>query len=187
MAFGTEIILLIMLLFISGFFSGAEVALISLTKIRAKHMVEQKKFGASYVQRLKDNPQRMLSTILIGNNVANVAASAIATAMAISIFQNFAIGIVTGVMTLLILIFGEITPKSIATQNNEVVSQIVSAPIWYLSIILSPLLTILDKFLNRFIKLMGIKSQEKVITEEEIKSMVQTAEEEGTIKEIERR
>ena len=107
--------------------------------------------------------------------------------MAIGIFQNFAVGIATGVMTFLILIFGEITPKSIAARNNEMVSQLVAAPIWYLSIILAPILNVLDKFLNKFINLIGIKSQEKAITEEEIISMIKTAEEEGSIKEIEKK
>ena len=183
----SEIIILIILLLFSGFFSGSEVALISLTKLKAKRMLEKKKFGAVYVNKLKEEPQRMLATILIGNNLANVAASALATAVMINIFENYAVGIATGVMTLLILVFGEITPKSIAAKNNELISQIVAAPIWYLSLILAPILNILDKFLNRFIKLIGIKSQEKVITEEDIMSFVRTAEEEGSIKEIEKR
>jgi CBS domain containing-hemolysin-like protein len=150
-------------------------------------MLDKKKFGAVFVKRLKDDPQRMLATILIGNNFVNVAASAIATSMMIRIFQSYAIGIATGVMTFLILIFGEITPKSIAAKNNQLISQIVAAPIWYLSIILAPLLNILDKFLNKFINLIGIKAQEKAITEEEIISMITVAEEEGSIKEIEKK
>ncbi|HJO02120.1 MAG TPA: hemolysin family protein, partial [Candidatus Woesearchaeota archaeon] len=103
------------------------------------------------------------------------------------VFKSYALGITTGIMTLLILIFGEITPKSIAAKNNELVSQIVAVPIWYLSIILSPILNVLDKFLNKFIKIIGIKSKEKAVTEEEIMSMVKVAEEEGSIKEIEER
>ncbi|MBU90055.1 hypothetical protein CMO94_00820 [Candidatus Woesearchaeota archaeon] len=182
-----EIIILIILLALSGFFSGSEVALISLTKLKARQMLDKKKFGAVFVKRLKDDPQRMLATILIGNNFVNVAASAIATSMMIRIFQSYAIGIATGVMTFLILIFGEITPKSIAAKNNQLISQIVAAPIWYLSIILAPLLNILDKFLNKFINLIGIKAQEKAITEEEIISMITVAEEEGSIKEIEKK
>ena len=187
MAYGTEIIFLIILLILSGFFSGSEVALISLTKLRAKHMLEKKKMGAIFIKKLKDDPQRMLATILIGNNIVNVAASAIATSIMIGIFKNYAVGIATGVMTLLILIFGEITPKSIAAKNNEAISQLVAAPIWYLSIILAPILNLLDKFLNRFINLIGIKAKEKTITEEEIISMIKTAEEEGSIKEIEKK
>jgi len=185
MAIGTEIIILIILLILSGFFSGSEVALISLSKLKAKQMLNKKKFGAVFVNKLKEDPQRMLATILIGNNLANVGASALATAVMINIFENYAVGIATGVMTLLILVFGEITPKSIAAKNNERVSQLVAPTIWYLSLILAPILNILDKFLNKFIKLIGIKAQEKAITDEEILSMLKIAEEEGSIKEIE--
>ena len=185
MALGAEIIFLIILLLFSGFFSGAEVALISLTRSKAEQLFKKKKFGVVYVKKLKDDPQRMLATILIGNNLANVAASALATSIMIGIFENYAVGIAIGVMTLLILVFGEITPKSIAAKNNELISRLVAAPIWYLGIILAPILNILDKFLNKFIKLIGIKAKEKVITEEEIISMIKIAEEEGSIKEIE--
>lgn len=182
-----EIIILIILLILSGFFSGAEVALVSLTRSKAEQLFKKKKFGVVYVKKLKDDPQRMLATILIGNNVANVAASALATSIMIGIFKNYAVGIATGVMTLLILVFGEITPKSIAAKNNELISRLVAAPIWYLSIILAPILNILDKFLNRFIKLIGIKAKETMITEEEIISMIKIAEEEGSIKKIEKK
>ena len=185
MGLGVDILILIILLILSGFFSGSEVALVSLTKPKAQHMLDNKRPGSTYVKKLKDDPQRMLATILIGNNIANVGASALATAMMIDIFASYAVGIATGIMTLLILIFGEITPKSIAAKNNELISQIVSGPIWYLSIILAPILNILDKFLNKFISLIGIKAKEKAITEEEIMSMIKVAEEEGSIKEIE--
>ena len=178
--------ILFFLLILSGFFSGSEVALVSLSKIKARHMAEQKLLGASYIKRLKDDPNRMLSTILIGNNVVNVAASAIMTSISIELFDSFAIGIATGIMTLLILIFGEITPKSIAAQNNQMVSQLVSPVIWHLSIVMTPVLNVLDAFLNRFIKLFGIKSKEKTITEEEIRSIVTVAEKEGSIKAIEK-
>ena len=187
MALGTEILLLVILLIFSGFFSGSEVALVSLSRSKAEQLYKKKNFGAVYVKKLKDDPQRMLATILIGNNIANVAASAIATSIMIGIFQNYAVGIATGVMTLLILIFGEITPKSIAAKNNELVSQLVAPSIWYLSIFLAPILNVLDRFLNKFIKLIGIKAKEKVITEEEIISMLKLAEEEGSIKEVEER
>jgi len=185
MALGTQIIILTILLILSGFFSGSEVALISLTKLKVRYMLDKKKSGAIFVKKLKDNPQRMLATILIGNNLANVAASAFATSIMIGIFKSYAVAIATGIMTLLILVFGEITPKSIAAKNNELISRFVAAPIWYLSIILAPILNVLDKFLNKFIKLVGIKAQEKAITEEEIISMIKVAEEEGSIKEIE--
>ncbi|MBN4049186.1 HlyC/CorC family transporter [archaeon AH-315-M20] len=187
MVLSTDIIVLIILLALSGFFSGAEVALISLSKVKCRQLVEKKKFGSTYVKKLKDSPQRMLATILIGNNVVNVAASAIATSIAISFFQSYAIGIATGVMTFLILVFGEITPKSIAEQNNEIGSQLVAAPIWYLSIILAPIVNVLNSFLNKFMALFGLKAKQSITSEEEIITMIKTAEEEGSIKEIEKK
>jgi len=167
----TEIIILAILLVLSGFFSGSEVALISLTKLKAQQMLDKKKFGAVFVKKLKDDPQRMLATILIGNNLVNVAASAIATSIMINVFESYAIAIATGIMTLLILVFGEITPKSIAAKNNELISQLVATPIWYLGIILAPILNILDTFLNKFISIIGIKAQEKAITDELLKDL----------------
>jgi putative hemolysin len=185
MALGTEIFILTVLLLLSGFFSGSEVALVSLSRLKARQMLEEKRPGATFINKLKEDPQRMLATILIGNNIANVGASALATSIMINIFANYAVGIATGVMTFLILVFGEITPKSIAAKNNEFASRIVAPIIWYLSIILAPILNILDKFLNRIFSMLRINSQEKAITEEEIISMIQVAEEEGSIKEIE--
>jgi len=187
MALVIESIILIGLLIMSGFFSGAEVALISLSKHKVQQMVNHKRAGALYVQKLKEDTHRMLATILIGNNIANVAASALATAVMLQVFDNYAISITTGVMTLLILVFGEITPKSIAESHNETVSRLVAGPIWYLSIILAPLLNVLEKFLHAVMNIFGLKVSDRTITEDEIISIVQTAEEEGSIKEIEKR
>ena len=121
----------------------------------------------------------MLATILIGNNIVNIGASAMMTAIILDMFNNYAVAIATGIMTLLILIFGEITPKSLATRNNEAISQLTAAPLWYLSIFLAPILYILEKLL-RFI---GIKAKEEPsVTEEEIISMAKVAKEEGAIK-----
>lgn len=181
-----QVSMLFLLLLLSGFFSGSEVALISLSRSKVRALVAKGVPGAFFVKRLKDNPQRMLSTILIGNNVVNVAASAIMTSLAIGYFQNYAVGIATGVMTFLILIFGEITPKSIASQHSEVVSLLVAPVIWSLSWVLAPLLNLLDSFLNRFISLFGIKSRKGSITEEEIIGMIAEASEQGSIKESEK-
>ena len=111
MGLETEILILAGLLLLAGFFSAAEVALISLSKFKVRQMVLEKRFGSHFINRLKEEPQRMLSTILIGNNVLNVGASALFTSMMIARFENYALGITTGVMTFLILVFGEITPK----------------------------------------------------------------------------
>src|SRR3989338_10691845 len=102
----TQIITIIVLLILSAFFSASESALLSLSRFKVRYMVEKKRFGAIYVKKLKDDLERLLSTILIGNNIVNVAASAIGTSIAITIFKNNAIGIATGIMTFLILVFG---------------------------------------------------------------------------------
>ena len=185
-----QIFYLMLLLVLSGFFSGAEVALVSLPKAKVKKMVKDRRKGCSYVMRLKEDTNRMLSTILIGNNLVNVAASAFMTSIVLTMFGNsgpaFALGIATGVMTFLILVFGEIVPKSIASENNTSISLMVAPVIWYMSIVLAPIITILDAFLNHLIKFTGIKSKEKSITEEEIRSIVTDAEKEGSIKAIEK-
>lgn len=183
MVLSTQIILLIIFLFLSAFFSGSEVALVSLSRHRIKAMVENKKLGAVFVKKLKDRPQRMLATILIGNNLVNIAAASMMTAIAIDIFKSHAVAISTGVMTLLILVFGEITPKSLAQKNNETISQLTAPPIWYLSLFFSPVLNILDKLIT----ITGVKAKEPAITEEEIISMVNIAKEEGSIKDIEKK
>ena len=186
MVFGIEIVVLVVLLLLSGFFSGAEVALVSLSRANTLNLIEKKIMGYKYIKLLKDDPQRMLSTILIGNNIVNVGASAITTSIMLQLFDSFAIGISTGVMTLLILIFGEITPKSIAAQHNLVVSQLVAGPIWVLSLVLAPILNVLDHLLNGIMRLIGINSKENSVTEDEIKSMIVVAQEEGAIKEFEK-
>ena len=171
---------------LSGFFSGLEVALVGIRKSKVIQLFNEGRKGSKALHKLKMNPSWMMSSVNLGNNLVNVAASALLTSMAIQMFDSFAIGIATGVMTLLILVFGEITPKSIAAQNNQIVSQLVAPIIWYLSMVLAPVLNILDLFLNRFIKVIGIKSKQKAISEEEIRTIVTAASEEGSIHELEK-
>ncbi|MAG91962.1 hypothetical protein CMO83_04770 [Candidatus Woesearchaeota archaeon] len=182
----TQIIIIIVLLVLSAFFAGSEAALLSLSRFRVRYMVEKKRFGAIYIKKLKDNPETLLSTILIGNNVVNVAAAAMATSIAITILQNNAVGIATGVMTFLLLIFGEITPKTLATRNNEAFSLFAARIIWYMSIVLYPVIKLLDFFLKALNKLIGSKKTH-ILSEEELKTIVKTSEEEGSIKEIEKK
>lgn len=182
-----QVIFMVFLLVLSGFFSGSEVALISLNKFRVRRLLESKRPGAKYVKKLIDQPQRMLSTILIGNNLANVAAASIATSIAISVFKSGGVGIATGVMTFLILVFGEVTPKTIATQHNETISLLVARPLWYLSVVLAPVLHILDIFVSRITNALGITKTDTTFTEEDVKMVLKEAEEEGTVKEIEKK
>ncbi|MDP7180098.1 MAG: hemolysin family protein [Candidatus Woesearchaeota archaeon] len=181
-----EIYTLVVLLVLSAFFSGSETALASVNKLKAKHLLGQKKRGAKILYKLKEDTHRMLITILIGNNVVNVATAAITTKLVIDLGFSNAIGIATGITTLLLLIFGEISPKSIATQHSEFIALLVARPIWILSIILFPLMKILDWFVQLLNKILGIKKKETIVTEDELKSYVKAGEEAGSIKEIEK-
>lgn len=186
MATHTETLLLGIMILLSAFFAMSETALISINKFKVRHWVEKKKFGAIYVKKLKDSPEVLLSTILIGNNLVNTAAAAIATSIALKIFEHNAIGIATGVATFLILIFGDMTPKSIGNNNSEVLAPLVAPIIWNMSVALYPLTKGLEYFLKAINRLIGAKKL-PIITEEELKSIVRASEEEGSIKEIEKK
>jgi CBS domain containing-hemolysin-like protein len=166
----------------SAFFSSSETALFSISKIKAKHIAKAGKKTDQLIKKMKDDPHRLLSTILIGNNAVNVAASAIATVVTLELFPSNALGIATGVMTFLILVFGEIIPKSIATQNNLMIARIVIFPLHWVSIAFWPIIKILD-FIPRITgKVKGRPS----VTEEELITFVEAVQEEGQIKQEEK-
>ena len=139
-----QIIVLIALVLLSGFFSSAETALFSISKVKARYIAKTKGRTNTLIKKMKEDPHKLLSTILIGNNLVNVAASALATALAIRLFAHHAVGIATGIMTLAILIFGEIFPKSIATRNNILIARLVIIPLYWLSILFSPIIMFLN-------------------------------------------
>ena len=186
MSIHTDAILLGIMILLSAFFAMSETALLSLSKFKVRHWVEKKKFGSVYIKKLKDQPEVLLSTILIGNNLVNTAAAAIATSISLRIFEYNAIGIATGAATFLILIFGDITPKSIGSNNNEVLAPIMAPVIWHMSIALYPLTKGLEYFLKGINRLIGTKKL-PIVTEEELKSIVRASEEEGSIKEVEKK
>ncbi len=183
---GTEILVLALLIMLSAFFSASEVALISLTETKVRQMVAKRRFGARYIQQLKESPQRMLSAILIGNTVVSIAAASLMTAIMIGVFGEYAVGIATGVMTLLLLIFGEITPKAIAARHSEKVAQAVSPIIWCMLVLLRPVLVVLDWFLNLFLGMLGLEAKKSVVSQDEVRSLVAMAHEGGSIKELEK-
>ncbi len=177
-----QIVVLSVLLLLSGFFSSAETALFSISKAKAIHLAKEKGYSNSLIKKMKDDPHRLLSTILIGNNIVNVGASALATAITINLVDSNAVGIATGVMTLLILIFGEIFPKSIATRNNVAIARLVIIPLYWLSILFAPII-----FMLNFIpKLTGKMKKKPQVTEEELMTFVEVVEEEGGIEEEEK-
>jgi CBS domain containing-hemolysin-like protein len=131
---------------------------------------------------MKDDPHRLLSTVLIGNNIVNVGAAALATSVTIHYFPNYAVGLATGVMTFLILVFGEVLPKSIATRNNILIARLAIYPIYWFSIFCYPVVI----FLNFIPKLTGKIKKTPTVTEEELMTFVEVVEEEGEIKEEEK-
>ena len=162
-----QIIVLIILLVLSGFFSMSETALMSLSKIRIRHMIEDGVKGAKLVEKLTEDPNKLLGAILIGNNIVNILSSSLATTLFVSSVGPSGVGIATGVMTVLVLIFGEITPKSIAKQKSEQVSLRVSKPISIIVKLFKPFIGIFTFISSGFIRLLGgdPKASEPFITE----------------------
>ncbi len=177
-----QIIVLIVLLFLSGFFSSAETALFSISKTKARHLAKRKNRSYALIKQMKDNPHRLLSTVLIGNNVVNVGAAALATSITIQLIPNYAVGLATGVMTLMILVFGEVLPKSVATRNNIMIAKATIYPIYWLSIVFYPLVILL----NFIPKITGKIKKTPSVTEEELMTFLEVVEEEGEIKEEEK-
>ena len=178
-----ELTLLIIGLFLSGFFSSSETALFSISKVKALHIAKDGSKTGLLILKMKEDSHTLLTTILIGNNLVNIGASAIATSIAISYFKSNAVGIATGIMTMLILVFGEIFPKSFANHNNILVARVVIYPLFWLSKLFFPLIYIL----NFIPKLHGIiDTSHETVTEDELMTMVEVVEEEGEIKEEEK-
>jgi CBS domain containing-hemolysin-like protein len=177
-----QLVVLFVLLLLSGFFSSAETALFSISRAKARHIAKERGFTNSLIQKMKDDPHRLLSTILIGNNLVNVGAAALATSITIDLVASHAVGIATGLMTALILIFGEIIPKSVATRNNVLIARVVIIPLYWLSILFAPVIYLLN-----FIPKLTSKVQRKSrVTEEELMTFVEVVEEEGGIEEEEK-
>jgi putative hemolysin len=177
-----QIVVLLALLILSGFFSSAETALFSISRTKARHLAKKKGKTYQLIKKMKDDPHRLLTTILIGNNVVNVAAGAMATTITLNIFPDHAVGIATGIMTFLILVFGEVLPKSVATRSNVLIATIIIYPIYWLSILLYPAVF----FLNFIPKLTGKIKKTPAVTEEELMTFLEVVEEEGEIKEEEK-
>lgn len=180
-----EIIIVIVLVLLSGFFSASETALVSLSPAKVRTLVESHKPGSASLARLKQQHHRTLITILVGNNFVNIAAAALTTVMVTEQYGSTAVGIATGVLTLLVLIFGEIIPKSLATSYSRQFSLIFAPPLYLLTIILIPITWTLDKFVHALLAFLGSKKQ-KQVTDEELIAMAAIGEEEGSIDEHER-
>ncbi len=184
-----QVVALALLLVSSGFFSASETALMSLSKIRIRHMQEEGVKGANLVGKLTSDSGKLLSSILVGNNIVNIAATSLSTSLFINLLNGpEGVPVATAVMTILVLIFGEITPKTIAANNSEKVAILVSKPIKLIIVVLTPIVWVFNIITNIIFKLFGIKTNigQPYITEEELKTMVNVGHEEGVL-EIEER
>lgn len=183
-----QIIFLIVLLLLSAFFSSAETALTTVNKIRMRTLSESGDKRADRVLRVTGNSGKMLSAILIGNNVVNLSASSLATSLAISYFGNTGAGIATGILTFLILIFGEVSPKTLATIYADSISLSYSGIIEFLMKILTPVIFIINQFSLLFLRLLRVDptAGNKQMTEEEIRTIVDVGQETGVIENSER-
>ncbi len=181
-----NLIVLIFLFIFSAFFSGSETALMSVNRIRIKELANQGDKKAETVENLLNNHTRLLTTILVGNNLVNIAASAIATSLAIQIFGNKGVGIATGLVTFVVLVFGEITPKALGNKSSVKYSKLVAPYLYWLEKIISPVISLFEVII-RFIVGEGNLLSSSFLSEEEIRRFVNVSEEEGVIKRTERK
>lgn len=183
-----QLIAIIILLCLSAFFSSSETALTTVNQIRMRTLADNGDKRAARVLHVTGNPGKMLSAILIGNNIVNLSASSISTSLAIHLFVNTGAGIATGILTFLILIFGEVTPKTMATIKADSMSLTVAAPIGFLMKILTPVIFIINKLSLglMFLLHVNIKDAQKKMTEEELRTIVDVSQENGVIEHEER-
>lgn len=191
-----NMLILVVLLILSALFSSAETALTTVNKIRLRALAEEGNKAAKRVLKLVEEPSKMLSAILICNNVVNLSASSFSTAYAFSICQRLGLqentslgaGIATGILTVLILIFGEITPKNMATRNAEKLSLLYSSFVLFLTGMLTPIIFIVNQISRFILFIMRIDTSEDVssITEDELRTFVDVSHEEGVIESEER-
>lgn len=183
-----QLIAIIILLCLSAFFSSSETALTTVNQIRMRTLADNGDKRAARVLHVTGNPGKMLSAILIGNNIVNLSASSISTSLAIHLFGNTGAGIATGILTFLILIFGEVTPKTMATIKADSMSLTVAAPIGLLMKILTPVIFIINKLSLglMFLLHVNIKDAQKKMTEEDLRTIVDVSQENGVIEHEER-
>ncbi len=191
----SQIIILLILLLLSAFFSSAETCLTTVNKVRMQSMAEDHVKNASTVLKLIEKPTQLLSGILIGNNIVNLTASSLTTSYAIHIAQRNGLpisasvftGVATGVLTVLVLIFGEIVPKSLATVDAEKLALLYAKPVYALTQILRPVSFLMNQISFGLLKLLRVDvSPRPVITENELLTMVNVSHEEGVIESEER-
>ena len=183
-----QFLILITLICLSAFFSSAETSMTTVNKIRIQALADQGDKKAQTLLKVIEDSGKLLSTILIGNNIVNISASSLATTLTMRLFGNAAVSISTGIITLLVLIFGEITPKTLATVHAEKMALSYAKIIHILMFILTPVIFIVNKLAQGVLTLMRIDASAKgnTITEHELRTLVNVGHEEGVIESEER-
>lgn len=183
-----QLVILVLLLSASAFFSSAETALMTSNKLRIRNLAENGDKRAEKVLEITANTDKMLSAILIGNNIVNLSASALSTTLTLKMFGSSLVGVATGVLTFLILVFGEITPKNVASKNAEDMALKYIGIISLLVIVLTPAIYIVNKVAGIVISLF-IKNNDdnNMVTEDELRAMVEVSHEDGVIEKEEKK
>ncbi|MDH3340935.1 MAG: hemolysin family protein [Nitrosopumilus sp.] len=176
-----EISTLVVLIGLSGFFSGLEVALVGIRKSKVIQLFNEGKKGSKALHKLKMNPSWMMSSVNLGNNLVNVGASALATSLAIRLFGDDGLGIAVGIMTFLILVFGEITPKTYCNANSTKIALKYATVLLAFSYVFYPIVKFFEIITRGVVKMTGSSHTPPPITEEEIKGVIDQGLEEKAI------
>lgn len=180
-----QIIFLILLIMLSAVFSSAETAFLSCNRIRLMNMKDEGNKKAGLVLAMLDNQSKLISALLIGNNIVNIGASSIATKLAINAFGDVGVGIATGIMTMLVLVFGEVIPKNLAAAHAAVWAMFIAPFIRLISVVLTPLVYLMTKLSDFVVKISKGAVADYTITEDELKILVNVGQEEGVFDEAE--
>lgn len=183
-----QLVIVIILLSASAFFSSAETALMTSNKLKMRNLADNGNKRAAKVLKVTENTDKMLSAILIGNNIVNLTASSISTTLTLKIFGSKLVGIATGILTFLILVFGEITPKNVASKNAEKMALIYIGVISFLVTLLTPVIFIVNTVAKFVISIFNKNGDDNnAVTEEELRAMVEYSHEEGIIENEEKK
>lgn len=183
-----QLVFLVVLIGCSAFFSSAETSLVTVNRIRVMNMAEEGNKRAAILLKVIDDSGKMLSAILIGNNVVNILASSLGTVLATKWFGSSGVGMSTGVLTVLILVFGEITPKTLATIHSEKIAMTYAVLVYYLIKVLTPVIFIVNKLSTGVLRLLRVDPDAKTntMTENELRTIVDVSHEDGVIESEER-
>ena len=178
-----QAVTIVLMILLSAFFSSAETAMTTVNRIRIQALMEQGDKRAIILDKVISNSSKMLSTILIGNNIVNISASSLVTTLTIQVLGNVYVGAATGALTLIILLFGEITPKTLAALHAEKIALSYAKIIYFLTIILTPVVFIVGKLANGVMYLLRVDPNAKAnpMTEHELRTLVNVSQEDGVI------